>query len=657
MLCAAVLLRAAWAVPVTIQIESVERQGLLIQGVEARLNPDWRSGALHIQALRLAEQEWRDLSILCGTLSVAGNLLHCGDGRIRLPWLDLDWQLDFAYDLSSGQVEVKLHDGSAAVLEGQLLPQGEPWTANLKVAHIPVALFQAFLPAAWAETAQGEINGEIVYDATRAQPFVQGWLSLDQLSFTTVDGLTATDKVELRIELDAQQLDAVEWSLQMMAEWRQGEAYFHPLYLTAGPRLHVRGRVNAQGVDVAQAQLHWPGVERMTAQGRWSWANSLLERGELQIEGADLARLGGQLLIPMLMPAYAEQLKLDGVADARLSFGAQGVESVDAKLEAVVVDFDSGRLRLGPFDGVIPWRLHEPTRLALNIGGGQWERLQLDPFTLRVETNGYFASVAQTIVPVLDGQLVFNNLALERKEDGWHGRGELIVEPISMNLLSEALGWPTMSGILSASLPALVVTPGLLSFDGTFVVSLFEGYIHANGFQLIEPFGVAPHLKTHLEARNLNLFQLTETFSFGSIKGYIDADIRDLELVDWKAQRFNAHIRSSPGRFERRISQRAVENISSLGGPGASLAIQRGFLGFFESFGYRAIGMSCLLENGVCHMGGIAGQDQPDGGFVMIQGGGIPALNVIGYNRQVDWNDLLERLALVIASNAPPVIE
>lgn len=114
---------------------------------------------------------------------------------------------------------------------------------------------------------------------------------------------------------------------------------------------------------------------------------------------------------------------------------------------------------------------------------------------------------------------------------------------------------------------------------------------------------------------------------------------------------------AAPDALNAASVKRAVENISSLGGPGASLAIQRGFLGFFESFGYRAIGMSCLLENGVCHMGGIAGQDQPDGGFVMIQGGGIPALNVIGYNRQVDWNDLLERLALVIASNAPPVIE
>ncbi|MDR3158022.1 MAG: hypothetical protein LBU11_03220, partial [Zoogloeaceae bacterium] len=39
-------------------------------------------------------------------------------------------------------------------------------------------------------------------------------------------------------------------------------------------------------------------------------------------------------------------------------------------------------------------------------------------------------------------------------------------------------------------------------------------------------------------------------------------------------------------------------------GGGAMAAIQKSALRFFEDFGYRGIGLSCRLENGVCHMRG-----------------------------------------------------
>jgi hypothetical protein len=213
-----------------------------------------------------------------------------------------------------------------------------------------------------------------------------------------------------------------------------------------------------------------------------------------------------------------------------------------------------------------------------------------------------------------------------------------------------------MSGVLSASLPGLRVSPGELALDGALVISVFDGNLRAVNLRVIEPFGVAAHLYGDVEARNIDLAQLTHTFAFGSVTGFIDADIHGLELSRWRPARFDAQIRSSPGRYPRRISQRAVQNISALGGPGAGLAIQRGFLGFFESFGYSEIGLSCRLSNGVCLMGGLPGQTANDG-FVIIRGGGIPALNVIGYNRRVDWDELLTRVQRAIDSNVTPIID
>jgi len=86
--------------------------------------------------------------------------------------------------------------------------------------------------------------------------------------------------------------------------------------------------------------------------------------------------------------------------------------------------------------------------------------------------------------------------------------------------------------------------------------------------------------------RNLDLGVLTNTYSFGAIEGRLDGDIKELELQNWKPVRFDAKLQNSPGNYPKKISQRAVENISALGGGGAAAAIQRSFLRFFKQFNY-----------------------------------------------------------------------
>jgi hypothetical protein len=96
-----------------------------------------------------------------------------------------------------------------------------------------------------------------------------------------------------------------------------------------------------------------------------------------------------------------------------------------------------------------------------------------------------------------------------------------------------------------------------------------------------------------------------------------------------------------------------VEDISALGGAGAAAAVQRSVLRVFRDFGYAKLGLSCALRDGVCEMGGIEPAPQ---GYVIVKGGGIPAITVMGYNRQVDWDELLARLKRISQGNAGPVI-
>jgi hypothetical protein len=91
-----------------------------------------------------------------------------------------------------------------------------------------------------------------------------------------------------------------------------------------------------------------------------------------------------------------------------------------------------------------------------------------------------------------------------------------------------------------------------------------------------------------------------------------------------------------------------------LGGAGAAAAIQRSFLRFFDQFGYQKIGLSCHLNNAVCEMDGVERAPQ---GYVIVKGGGIPAISVIGYNRYVSWRELVERLKRITQENVKPIVK
>jgi hypothetical protein len=261
-------------------------------------------------------------------------------------------------------------------------------------------------------------------------------------------------------------------------------------------------------------------------------------------------------------------------------------------------------------------------------------------------------------VPVLDGKLTLENFnAAPQTEGGWQWQLSGALSPISMERLTEALETQSMQGTLSGKIPRVSYNGSTVEVDGALLFEVFDGTVKLGNLKLLDPLGSAPSFMADLDIRRLDLNQLTGTFSFGNMQGRIDATVNGLELFDWKPVRFDASLRSSAGNYPRRISQAAVQNISSLGGSGAAAAIQRSFLHFFEQFGYREIGWSCSLRNGVCQMGGIESEPLPHG-YLIVKGGGIPAITVIGYNRNVDWDELMSRLQRITqAKDIKPVFQ
>ena len=409
---------------------------------------------------------------------------------------------------------------------------------------------------------------------------------------------------------------------------------------------------------VEHAELALEGVRRLSATAT---ANLDALDGAsiaLALDGADLALIGPRWIAPLLAPASADRLRFAGHISGALRLRQGRVQAVEGVFEDAGVSLGGAEngagVALGPVAGKVSWAPGVRSRARLEVGGGRWEKLTLGPFVIDAELADDAVQFARTSIPVLDGALVLDGLSLSRGQSGWQGSGSVVIEPVSMPALTAALELPPMSGVLSASLPGLRVSPGEIALDGALVISVFDGYLHATGLRLREPFGVASHLSADIEARHIDLAQLTETFSFGSITGFVDADVRGLELARWRPVGFDARIVSSPGDYRRRISQRAVENIGALGGAGAMAAIQRSLLRVFDTFGYSELGLHCRLARGVCLMDGIEGGARADGGFVIVRGGGVPALDVIGYNRRVDWDELVNRLQRVIAENVSP---
>src|SRR3546814_8314320 len=120
------------------------------------------------------------------------------------------------------------------------------------------------------------------------------------------------------------------------------------------------------------------------------------------------------------------------------------------------------------------------------------------------------------------------------------------------------------------------------------------------------PFGGAPTLSADFALHDLDLLAITVVFDFGSISGRLDGHIDGRRLVAWSPVTFDAELQTVRRRGVRqRISQRAVQNISSVGDASFAGSLQARLIGLFDDFGYSRIGISCRLANQVCAMGGL----------------------------------------------------
>lgn len=640
----------AVAADFTLSVADVDAPAFSARGIRLALPADG-SLDLQIAKLKVQQREFRNIRVRCDGFTLSSAQLSCRNGRLdAIP----DAKLEFSYDFTGQRWQLALvaAGGESWQAEGRAGERG--WQLMAQLRHAQGKRLSHLLPAGMPLFTQGALNG-IVHasgDASGAQA-VEADLQLAELGFSDASGLHAAEKLRGDIKLTARRKGAV-WDWQGSVAWQSGELFWQPLYLSGDSHaLSVSGRYDGKSLEIEQAVVDLPEVGRMQF-------SATLQQGRL-LEGA---LRGDRLALSKLFEAYARpfltkgalaEAALYGRADVELQYRNDAVQSLRLGLHDAGIADASQRFALLGVNSEISWRGDAPGRARIDFSGGALLGVPLQAGQWTVNMKGLDFAVPQAELVILDGKLDLRNLHIYRQTDGWRWEFAGSLLPISMEKFSDAAGYPRMLGTLAGRIPRVSYDGNEINVDGALLFNVFDGTVVATRLKLANAFGRAPQLSGDLAMRNLDLDLLTRTFSFGNMQGRLDGDVNNLQLQGWQPSRFEAYLYSSAGNYPRKISQRAVQNISALGGAGAAAAIQRSYLRFFENFGYERIGWSCVLRNGVCAMGGIEGSNS--GSYAIIKGGGIPAISVMGYNRNVSWSELLTRLKRVTQNNVKPIIK
>src|SRR5690606_12135221 len=497
-----------------LRVADVVNPAFALHDIEAEVDAGSGTAVVSVGRARAGARRVRDVRLRCGRAALSFEGLTCHDAELRVAGKRMPAVLDLEMNLRSGRTHLAATLGQGGRVD---VLHDDDGSVRAALAEVPaeglLALLQSWSPeiarAARDFKPVGQASGEI--DWTRAgagATRLGARLRLAGAGFGTADGLRAAENIDLALAVDARQ-SGDTWHWQTNVDWQQGAAYRHPRYLEAGPKLSARGQLAGKQVRVEHAELALEGVRRLSATAT---ANLDALDGAsiaLALDGADLALIGPRWIAPLLAPASADRLRFAGHISGALRLRQGRVQAVEGVFEDAGVSLGGAEngagVALGPVAGKVSWAPGVRSRARLEVGGGRWEKLTLGPFVIDAELADDAVQFARTSIPVLDGALVLDGLSLSRGQSGWQGSGSVASEPVWMPALAAALELPPMSGVLSASLPGLRVGPGEIARDGALVISVFDGYLHATGLRLREPFGVASHLSADIEARHIDL--------------------------------------------------------------------------------------------------------------------------------------------------------
>ncbi|MEW9570561.1 hypothetical protein ABQJ54_02220 [Rhodanobacter sp. Si-c] len=664
LLCLFLLLGLGLAQPVRADITIAAKQfslpGLRLQDLNAQLGDD-PAGGLHLQLqasqVDIAAMGWRHVGLhLDGRLQRDAQLRWVFDGHVQLrgaPGGALsNAQVTWVVNPDSDTMQVELQQDKAQA--SAWLPLDQLSHAKISLRQLPAGWLQGLLGTVWSgRLTGGRLDADLAVDTSAAGVQSSGQFTLAGVGFDTPGGTLAGQGVDGtgRFGFDGGD-DGAQISLQGSlggGELLLGQLYArlpaHPVQLDLSASAR-RGAVELERLRVSDADaLQLDGALAFDA------------KGELQTLRLDRFRAS----FPAAYQRYGQAwLATLGLRDVRSSGHLSG--SLDLRsdgLHAFAFDTDGleladggGRFAVSGLHGGLDWSA-QGDRPATTLGWRslQFYRIPNGAAQSRWQSrDGTLALLQPLEVPVLKGRLRLASMDWRpAAAKGQRLATSLTVTGVDMASFSHALGWPSFPGTLGGAIPSLRWVGDRFELEGGLSVSVFDGFVDVTHLSVQQPFGDAPVLAGNISLSQLDLGTLTSVFDFGSITGRLDGSIDDLRLVNWSPVAFKASLLAGAGG---RISQRAVNNLTVVGGGGLASGLQGAMLKLFKTFGYKRIGLNCTLHGAVCQMGGL---ESEDGGYTIVEGSGLPHLQVIGHQTRVDWPTLVRRLREAVNGHAPVV--
>lgn len=619
---------AEWDGAWRLQVERVQSGDLRLEALQGQLEIDGETGswALQRSAARLyqgSEAFGRiEFDGRPADSGLAGGLRWLAGEGLRLSG---DWSL-----AADGAI-------AAALEQGRIRVQGHLDDLRLQLRELPLAPWRRWLGSRLGLTP-ARLEAALSADLRWHGEQLSGSAHLQGAGFDTADGLRAAAGISARLQIDP----AASWPWQLTAD--AGELLWDEFYFAlpaSGLRLQLAPADAGWRLAASEDGVFELSGALQDAEGPWG----------LDLQVADLQRWHERYLAGYLQARAWSAVLPVGRFSARVS--GRGVEPTSVTLNGRLERLELAGMEVLGLDLDAAWQQAGQGHAQVRAEASRWGELSLSGWQLQARQSGdHWILQAPLQLSLLGGQATLGSLDVDLGQRPWQARAGLSLREIDVAGLMQALAWTPLPGRLSAEFPSVLLEPQRVELQGGADVQAFGGRVTLGAIEVERPLGPATAISGGFEFDGLDLQGVTAAFGFGEIEGRLQGHVRDLRLVDGRPVAFDAWLASDPEyRGERRISQRAIDNLSAVGG-GPGGAMSRSFLRVFETFRYDAIGLGCRLTQGTCQMRGL---EAADGGYLIVRGAGLPRITVKGHASRVNWSSLVNRLLAATSSEGPRV--
>lgn len=610
----------------------------------------------------------RDLKVHCDTLEFkAGTACAGAPWSLILASADA-WKLplngsierlllpDGAWSIKSTLQAGELKAGlSAGTVDGKLTANLDwDWQSLSSMGGLPMVPEQL----SWVRT--GEISAQLQIDLPEdGTPLIAYESQARDLSFDSPEGRYAGEGLKFGVR-GTVRLDK-NLGIDFRGEIASGALLIGNFYAAFdGQALKFSGKVAVDDRNIRFTGLNITDDESLNV-----LADASLRRDDAS-NTVDYRVHKLELHFPTAYQRYLESmaapLTLDGLTvtgDLEWNGGSQGgvfSPGVFEMKDLSIVDGKRGRFAVTGLEAhVLSGQKNEASRFSWK--GLLLQRINLGAGAAQVQAgDGRFSLTSPLRLEVLGGEVAIETFQVDMPGTGSGESQEpeirlhASIEKLDMKQLTQALDWPMFEGSISGSIPGVTLRDGVLAVEGQIAFQVFDGEVLLTGLNVERPFGVLPSLAANLEVHDLDLQQVTSTFSFGHISGRMDGFVHDLRMLDWKPVAFDAWFGTPPGDAKsHEISRQAVNRLTSIGGGGATAALTGPVMKLFSNFSYRRLGLGCRLQNNTCEVRGL---DDDDASVLIMEGAGIPKIMIRAFNRQMDFPQLVGGLTAAAEGEA-----